>query len=128
MTVRQNRTRWGWTGCMAVLAGMTAAGIVSGVRVEKARAEDSREAVAASRSAQTEADGRPIFDRACGRCHPHGEQDIGPRITNKNFDEARIVKQIRQGVGRMRAISATKLPEERMPALLAYLRSIHTVR
>ena len=72
--------------------------------------------------------GRHVYDRACGRCHPGGEEDVGPRLMNKNFDEARMVKQVRQGVGRMRPVPPTKLPEANMPALMAYLRSIHAVR
>ena len=110
---------------MTLIACLTVMGIVSGIRLEHARAENVAPRRPATRGVPT---GVAIFDRACGRCHPHGEEDIGPRIRNKNFDEARAVKQIRQGVGRMRPISLTKLPEANMPALIAYLRSIHTVR
>jgi len=48
--------------------------------------------------------------------------------TNFNTSAGLMVKQIRQGSGRMRAIPPSKLPEAAMPALMAYLRSIHAVR
>lgn len=72
--------------------------------------------------------GRQRFDRACGRCHPGGEEDTGPRLIDLNWTEERMVRQIRQGSGRMRAIPPTKLPDSAMPALMTYLRSIHAVR
>ena len=132
-----NRTKWG------VCFGMTGAFILAGALAATA----ARPAVAAgTTNAQTSdaqigaqtpqptpggnqlAQGRQVFDRACGRCHPGGEEDVGPRIINKNMDQARVQKQIREGTGRMRAIPPTKLPDANMPALMAYLRSIHTIR
>lgn len=74
------------------------------------------------------AQGRQRYDRLCGRCHPGGEEDIGPRLVGINWTEERMVRQIRRGSGRMRAIPESRLPDAEMPALLIYLRSIRSVR
>ena len=72
--------------------------------------------------------GRQRFNRACGRCHPGGREDIGPSLLGKNWAEDRMTRQIRRGGGRMRPINPNKLPNADLPALMAYLRSIHAVR
>jgi mono/diheme cytochrome c family protein len=74
------------------------------------------------------AQGRQRYDRACGRCHPGGEQDVGPRLTGINWAEARMTTQIRRGSTRMRPIPASRLPDGDLPALMTYLRSIHAVQ
>ena len=132
-----NRSKW--AACFGVTGAFILAGVLVASASRPAIASDSTTGVAdtAQLGAQTPqptstgedlARGRHVYDRACGRCHPGGEEDVGPRLVNKNFDEARMVKQVRQGVGRMRPVPATKLPEANMPALMAYLRSIHAVR
>lgn len=68
-----------------------------------------------------------IFTRACGRCHADPEEPDA-RLDNKNIPESEMVRQIRQGTKRMRAIPPARLPDADMPALLTYLRSIRAVR
>lgn len=130
---RTNRASW--AACFGITGAFILAGALSASVTRPAVASDVTDT--AQIGAQTPqptpagedlARGRRVFDRACGRCHPGGEEDVGPRLVNKNLDEARIIKQVREGVGRMRPIPLTKLPEANMPALMAYLRSIHTVR
>jgi mono/diheme cytochrome c family protein len=74
------------------------------------------------------AQGRAAFQRVCNRCHPNGEEDIGPRLINLGWSEARVRRQVRSGHGRMRAISVRRLPDPELDALIAYLRTIGTVR
>ena len=73
------------------------------------------------------ATGRQVYNRACNRCHPGGQEDVGPRLAGINWAEARMVTQIRQGHGTMRPIPPARLPEAEMPALMAFLRSIRAV-
>ena len=133
---KTERTRWGL--CFGVMASFIFAGVAAVSVSRPASAADPHRVEIAQAGAQTPpapttggntlAAGRAKYDRVCGRCHPGGEEDIGPRITNKNWSEARMQKQIREGSARMRPISLTKLPEADMPALMLYLRSIHSVQ
>jgi cytochrome c5 len=121
MTERQ---KWGM--CWGTLSLIALLGVTTAAHRSAAATEPTVER--ADRAAQAGPTGQQTFDRVCGRCHPHGNEDIGPRILGKNIDSARMLKQIRQGTGRMRAISLTKLPEAQMPALMDYLRStLHAV-
>ena len=74
------------------------------------------------------AEGVPQFNRACGRCHPHGDEDTGPAIHDKNLSVEAMTKAIRQGTKRMRAITPTKLTDADLEHVMAYLRTIHAVR
>ncbi len=72
--------------------------------------------------------GRAVFDRVCGICHPGGQSDVGPALIDKEFSVERMTKQIREGSGRMRPISTTRLPDEYLPDLMVYLASLGAVR
>lgn len=72
--------------------------------------------------------GRRIFERVCGTCHPGGDEDLGPRIIGKGLTVARVRRQIREGIGRMRPIPPSKLPERYMDELFAYLSTLRVVR
>lgn len=74
------------------------------------------------------AEGVPQFNRACGRCHPHGDEDTGPALRDKNLSVEAMTKVIREGTKRMRAIPPTKLSDADLPRVMAFLRSIHAVR
>ncbi len=80
----------------------------------------------AQASAETIAAGHRVFNRACGRCHEDNDSE-GPS-PNKNWEEARMRSQIRQGAGRMRAIPVSRLSDADLDTLIAYLRSTHAVR
>ena len=131
---KSERTKWGL--CFGVMGSLALAGLAVGSISRTAQADPTGPNVIAQRAptpggparGNTVAAGRARYDRACGRCHPGGEEDIGPRLTGKLLTEERMIRQIRQGTGRMRPISLTKLPEAEMPAVLSYLRSIRAVR
>jgi mono/diheme cytochrome c family protein len=72
--------------------------------------------------------GRAAFDGICGRCHPHGNADVGPRLIGLNWSESRVRDQVRHGRRTMRPITTTRLPDDRLDDVIAYLRTIHTVQ
>lgn len=72
--------------------------------------------------------GVPQFNRACGRCHPNGDEDTGPDLHNKNLSVEAMTKVIRQGTKRMRPIAPTKLTDADLARVMTFLRSIHAVR
>jgi len=73
------------------------------------------------------ASGQSSFDTACGACHPGGEADLGPKRKGHQESMADMMKQIREGSGRMKPIGTDKLPESDEKALLVYLASIGAV-
>jgi mono/diheme cytochrome c family protein len=72
-------------------------------------------------------EGRQWFNRRCDTCHPGGEEDIGPTLRRIRWAVPRMTRQIRHGSGRMRPISARRLPDENMDALMAYLSTFGAV-
>ena len=72
--------------------------------------------------------GRASFDRVCGRCHPHGEANVGHRLIGLHATEDRVRTQVRRGRGTMRAISTTRLSDDALADVIVYLRSIGTIR
>jgi hypothetical protein len=73
------------------------------------------------------ASGKTSFDTACGACHPGGEADLGPKLKGHGESMADMMKQIRQGSGRMKPIGTDKLPESEEKGILVYLASIGAV-
>jgi mono/diheme cytochrome c family protein len=118
--------RWG-VGLGAVGAALIAA--MSAMTTTASAADPAATQPAAAQRAAQAANGAAIFRRTCNRCHPNGNQDIGPTLHNINWDAARMTRQIRQGSGRMRPIAPARLPDAQIPALLAYMRTqFHSVR
>ena len=79
-------------------------------------------------SAEMIAAGGERFEAVCGLCHPGGEEDSGPSIRDIHWDAARMRTQIRNGSGRMRPISATRLSDEDLEKVVAWLGTIGAVR
>ena len=73
------------------------------------------------------ASGKGSFDTACGACHPGGEADLGPKLKGHQESTADMMRQIRQGSGRMKPIGTDKLPESDEKGLLVYLASLGAV-
>lgn len=71
--------------------------------------------------------GKTAFDTACGACHPGGEADLGPAIKGHQESTADMMKQIREGSGRMKPVGTDRLPESEEKALLVYLATIGAV-
>lgn len=73
------------------------------------------------------AQGQSAFETACGACHPGGEADLGPAIKGHQETTAHMMKQIREGSGRMKPVGTDRLPESDEKALLVYLATIGAV-
>jgi mono/diheme cytochrome c family protein len=73
------------------------------------------------------AQGKTAFDGACGACHPGGEADLGPALKGHQESTADMLKQIRQGSGRMKPVGTDRLPESDEKALLVYLATLGAV-
>ncbi len=111
--------RRGWARCFALLGALVLAGVGTTLRPGPAQAQPA------------EPTPQQIFDRVCGRCNHHGEEDVGPSILNKNLAQKRLVKLIRTGTkGRnaMKAIPTTRLSDADLQRMLPYLRQIHAMR
>ncbi len=93
------------------------------VRVARAPTPLEREVIA----------GLGVFTRVCSPCHEAmWRLPPGGRLHGLRWTEAAIRRQIRAGSGRssgsaMPALDTGRLPEDEMPALLVYLRSINAV-
>jgi mono/diheme cytochrome c family protein len=74
------------------------------------------------------AEGRVVFDRTCGRCHPGGNNRVGPRLTGRNDSEAHTRQVIRSGDGTMRPIPTSRLSDDDLAKVIVFLRSIRAVR
>jgi mono/diheme cytochrome c family protein len=111
--MRNKRGRW-WL-CFAALGALVFTGV--GAALTGPTAE-----------AQTPETPAQIFTRACGRCHPNGDEDVGPSIKNKRLTKARMTKIIRSGNKQMKAITVARLSDPDLTKMLGFLRSIRAMR
>jgi mono/diheme cytochrome c family protein len=74
------------------------------------------------------AEGRAVFDRTCGRCHPGGAARVGPRLSGRADTEAAVRRVVRSGEGTMRPIPTSRLSDGDLAKVLVFLRSIRAVR
>lgn len=72
--------------------------------------------------------GKELFAANCDDCHPDGEEDVGPSLIADPHTPARLRQQIREGSGRMKPFPETRLADDEMEAILAYLASINAVK
>jgi mono/diheme cytochrome c family protein len=73
--------------------------------------------------------GHALFDGACARCH--GADGPGPQLANLNLTEQRMNTVLHAGSdlgGLMPAVAPSELAERDLPALVAFLRTIHAQR
>lgn len=67
------------------------------------------------------ATGEEKFQMACAPCHSGGS---APTVEGLGWTAAEIRQQVREGEGRMPAISASRLPDQDLEAILAYMATI----
>lgn len=60
--------------------------------------------------------GEEVYNQSCAICH-----NSGPSLENIGWSPARLRQQIREGSGRMPAISANRVSDADMEAILAYM-------
>lgn len=123
---------WITTALVASAMALSACGKGSSESAEGGDATSGGEPVDVSVADQAEwdslvASGGESFENACGTCHPGGEADLGPALKGEKTKSAKMVRQIREGSGKMAPIGTDKLPEAEMKGLLVYLASIDAV-
>ena len=79
--------------------------------------------------ASTDVDGgKELFDTHCGDCHPDGDEDVGPSLIDHAHSPAAFRQQIREGSGRMRPFAESRLSDDQMEAILAYLATLGALK
>ena len=58
--------------------------------------------------------GEQAYKFHCDKCHPGGEQGLGPALSNKPLPGFLIKTQVRAGVGAMPAFSRELLSDEQL--------------
>ena len=91
-------------------------------------ANTSAGATSNSNASAALAEARGVFDRTCGRCHPGGNERVGPRLAGRNDSEAHTRQVVRNGDGTMRAIPVSRLSDPDLAKVIVFLRSIRAVR
>ncbi len=74
--------------------------------------------------------GHTVFDAACGQCH-NGDSPSGGALANLGLDDRRMNAVYHAGSeigGLMPAVSPSAITERDLPAVSAYLRTIHALR
>jgi mono/diheme cytochrome c family protein len=74
------------------------------------------------------AQGQEQFESFCGDCHPDGGEDVGPSLIDEPHTPARIRQQVREGSGKMRPMSSSRLGDDDLEAILAYMASLNAVK
>jgi len=69
--------------------------------------------------------GRKLFEKNCAHCHGDDARgDEGPDLHNLALSDARITKRIKEGIKGEMPKFASKLNDEDIRSLIAYLRSL----
>jgi mono/diheme cytochrome c family protein len=67
--------------------------------------------------------GEEVFNNVCNSCHAGG----APALQGIGWEAGRVRQQVREGGGRMPAIAASRVSDEDLEALLAYMTTIDAV-
>jgi mono/diheme cytochrome c family protein len=75
------------------------------------------------------AKGRSVYTQLCDACHPGGSAGLGPALTGPAFtaaygDDAALAAIIRQGTARMPAFPASRISDEQLNELIAFIRAL----
>jgi mono/diheme cytochrome c family protein len=101
-----------WLGC-SLLAMQACAGVPVAPHVPRV-------------STFQEAHGQRLFVENCQRCHPGGEQGVGPSLL-KTYHSATVIRaQVRQGIGVMPSFSHRRLHDEELDAVIAYVHFLES--
>jgi len=68
--------------------------------------------------------GEQAYKFYCDKCHPGGEQGLGPALSNKPLPGFLIKTQVRAGVGAMPAFSKKLLTDEQLDTVVIYLETL----
>mgnify|MGYP005847533557 CR=1 FL=1 len=79
---------------------------------------------AAQASAQDVAAGKTLFEQNCNGCHPGGGQGAGPALKGRALASDLITERVRKGKGAMPAFAESKISNQQLAALVAYVQSL----
>ncbi len=68
--------------------------------------------------------GKTVFDQNCSPCHPGGAAGVGPALAGKNLPATTITTTVRNGRGSMPAFPTTKISDQQLNDLVAYVQSL----
>ncbi len=68
--------------------------------------------------------GKVAFDQNCGGCHPGGNQGNGPALRGRNLTADQITRQVRNGGGGMPAFPASRISDQQLNDIIAYVQSL----
>ncbi|MCA9528735.1 MAG: cytochrome c [Myxococcales bacterium] len=72
------------------------------------------------------ATGQVVFQTYCNSCHPGGEKGKGPNLHDVGIHPAKARMFIREGSGRMPAFNKSRISDDQLEAVLAYLATMGT--
>lgn len=76
-------------------------------------------------AAQTPPPGKASYDRVCRVCHGEdGKGDAGPRLVPFERDPEEVVAIVREGTGQMPPIAETRISDEEIRSIVAYLTAL----
>lgn len=68
--------------------------------------------------------GQTVFQQNCNGCHPGGAAGVGPELKGRNLPDDRIRTQVRNGRGQMPPFPESKVSEQQLTDLAAYVQSL----
>ena len=72
--------------------------------------------------------GQIVFMVNCHQCHPGGEAGLGPALNDKPFPEFLKKFQVRHGLGAMPSFPSSKISDQDLDDLMAYLSTLRRSR
>ncbi|MHB0869239.1 MAG: c-type cytochrome [Chloroflexota bacterium] len=68
--------------------------------------------------------GQAVFNQNCNGCHPGGDRGNGPALKGRNPSAETIRNQVRNGGGGMPAFSQSRISDQQLTDLVAYVQSL----
>ena len=68
--------------------------------------------------------GQTVFQQNCNSCHPGGAAGVGANLKGQNLPDDRIRTQVRNGRGQMPPFPESKVSEQQLTDLVAYVQSL----
>lgn len=87
-------------------------------------ASPAASAASAAPAASGASAGKTVFDQNCTSCHPNGDKGAGPALRGRNASSDGISKQVRGGGGGMPAFPVSKISDQQLTDLVAYVQSL----
>ncbi len=70
------------------------------------------------------AKGETVYQRYCESCHPGGQEDVGPALAGRHVPPGKVRWFVREGGDTMPAFPASKVSDEDLEHLAAYVGSL----